>query len=82
LTVWVVPVAGAAATAPAAGVVAAPGVVAVAAVSPLGVVAAGVVAVVAALVSAAGCLSPPQAPRMAALVRSAIPWNRISEGLQ
>ena len=47
------------------------------------VVAAGVVAGVAAaaLVSAAGVFSPPQAPRMAALVRSAIPWNLFSEGL-
>jgi hypothetical protein len=55
----------------------------VAAESVLGVVvAAGVVAALDAPVSAAGCFSPPQAPRMAALVRSAIPWNRISEGLQ
>jgi hypothetical protein len=38
--------------------------------------------VVVAVVSAAGVFSPPQAPRMVALARSAIPWNRISEGLQ
>jgi hypothetical protein len=45
------------------------------------VVAAGA-GVAVAVVSVAGVFTPPQAPRMVALARRAIPWNRISEGLQ
>jgi hypothetical protein len=44
--------------------------------------AALVVAAAAVVSVAAGLSLPPHAPRMVALARSAIPWNRISVGLQ
>src|SRR3954466_10704923 len=69
-TSWVVPVAGAAATAPAAGAAPVPVLGVAAAVEGAGVL---VAAALAAAVSVADLFSPPQAPRTVAPARSAIP---------